>query len=84
VVAKTKRGFRVDLRPAIDLVVQVAVKNQRLRSGPWDHLTAPERFLFKTIIGRPVRNTRAATAKVVTEEGTPKSYPAMVVTVNYK
>jgi len=84
VVARTKRGFRVDLRPAIDLVVKVAVRNQRLRSGPWDHLTMVERWLLKTVIGRPVRNTRSATATVITEEGEPRSYPAMVVTVNYK
>jgi len=84
VTTRTKRGFRIDLRPAIDLVVKVQVRNQRLRSGRWDHLTSLERWLLKAIIGRPVRNTRAATATVITEEGSPRSYPAMVVTVNYK
>jgi hypothetical protein len=83
VLKRTPQGFAVDLRPAVDLVVQVKARRQRLRSDPWDDLTRPERWLLSKLVGDPVRVTRGGVATLVTD-GAPATYPAITVAVNYR
>ncbi len=83
VVTRTGRGYRVDLRPAVDLVVQIKTRSRHLRSAPMDALTRPERWLLRLTRGELVRTIRAASASI-RSAGAPASYPAIAVRTAWK
>jgi hypothetical protein len=64
VLKKSAQGFHMDFRPATDLEVLIKAQKPHLRTDPWEHLYAVERWFAGLRFGRPVRRVRAGHADV--------------------
>jgi hypothetical protein len=64
VLKKNAQGIHLDFRPATDLEVLIKAQKPHLRTDPWEHLYAVERWFAGMRFGRPVRRVRAGHADI--------------------
>jgi hypothetical protein len=64
VLKRSAQGIHLDFRPATDLEVLIKPQKPHLKSDPWEHLYAVERWFAGMRFGRPVRRVRAGHADI--------------------